>query len=777
VLVKDIIFYLLIGCGVGSLYAILGAGLVVSFKGSGVINFAAGAMAMYTAFQFDEAYTRGSIQLPWVNFLPVVRVPVTIHFVDGGFDLAPALIIAFLNAVLLGLLVHFLVFRPLRNAAPLGKVIGALGITIYLQGVALYNFGSAFRTPHGLLPDRTVNNFFGLGHALGENYIYLTVTALAVGAALWFVYEYTRFGLATRAAAGNEKGALLLGYSPEYLAAVNWVIASVLAGFAAIIVGPIQGTLTPVGLTAAVVPALGAALIGGLNSIMVAVVGGLGLGMIQSFVAGWLVVPGNADWFPQWLRNGARDAIPLIVIVAVLYIKGKSLPVRGAIEEKRLPLAPQPKRIVPHLIIWPAIAIVLSFIFTAEFSFALSTTVITAVLMLSYVVVTGYVGLISLAQLTLAGVAGFFMARMMADGSVTAGNPFPVSGLSLAWPIAMVLGVIVAVAVGLILGIPALRIRGVQLAVVTIAASIALQTLYFENDKLTDVRAGGNAAVRSPTFLWFDIGSTGKQGLTDNPNFTIFCVIVLALSALLVVNLRRSGTGRRFLSVRANERAAAAAGVSVARTKMLAFGIGAALAGVAGCLFAFQQESISSANFVYGLGLSILAFAYLGGITSVNGAIVGSLLAPAALLVVLNNFYFKGAHLDDYTAILGGVGLILTAIRNPEGLALFFQPIMRYLGNWLVHARGHEWAVALRKFGPAFVIGVAAGYLIWPFRVDTYSKFWMPFLGGLIGLIVRSTGLQIYHGVRGQGAAGAAPPPGSEPPRTGLAPAAQEASV
>ena len=121
--------------------------------------------------------------------------------------------------------------------------------------------------------------------------------------------------------------------------------------------------------------------------------------------------------------------------------------------------------------------------------------------MLSYVVLTGYVGQISLAQLGLAGVAAFFMARMMADDTATSINPFPVSGPALHWVIAMILGIAVAVAVGMILAIPALRIRGVQLAVVTIAAAIALQTFYFENDKLTGLRAGAPAEVDEAVVL------------------------------------------------------------------------------------------------------------------------------------------------------------------------------------------------------------------------------------------------------------------------------------
>jgi branched-chain amino acid transport system permease protein len=134
--------------------------------------------------------------------------------------------------------------------------------------------------------------------------------------------------------------------------------------------------------------------------------------------------------------------------------------------------------------------------------------------------------------------------------------------------------------------------------------------------------------------------------------------------------------------VRTNERAAAAVGVDVARTKLLAFGISAALAGLAGCMLSFQAMSISEANWVVLAGMSVLAFAYLGGISSVNGAIVGGMMSTAGLVSYFFRFHFPG--FGEYFVILGGVGLVLTAIVHPEGIAPYFQPRMRALGNALV---------------------------------------------------------------------------------------------
>ncbi len=754
---KDPIFFLLLGLGPGALFAMIGASMVVAYKGSGVINFAQPAMAQFVVFEFISLRQSGKLLLPWVDFLPTswLNIPVEIGVSDGPVGFWLAFVLAMLIAVLLGLMVHFLVFRPLRNSAPLGKVIGSVGILTYLTGVMELNFKFLNNpNPRDIVPAEGLRNFLWLGdnRVFARSNLYLLAIALLVGFALWALYRYTRFGVATRAAASNEKGAVLLGYSPDKLAAANWVLASIVGGFAAIIVGPFGGSLSSIQLTALLGFFLAAMLIGRLSSPMLATVGGLGLGMITTFTASWLIAQ---SWFPQWFRTGITTAIPLIAIVVVLFVTGKKLPIRGTVEERRLPLAPYPKRMVPHTIIWSTVVILLAFfgkdLVDGVFPFALQTGLITAILVLSYVVLTGYVGQISLAQLSLAGVAAFVMARMMADNTSTSINPFPVSGPALIWIVAMVLGILVAIAVGLIVAIPALRIRGVQLAVVTIAAAITIQALYFENEKLTGLRAGAPAEVKKPFLFGLDIGSTGDAGLTNNPAFLIFCLVMLVASCWFVASIRRSGTGRRFLSVRANERAAAAAGVNVPRTKLLAFGISAGLAGLAGTMFAFQFNNVSSASFLFGLGLTVLAFSYLAGITSINGAIIAGMLAPAAVITVVSAYLFKGAEIELYVPVVGGISLIVTAIIHPEGIAPYFQPVMRYGGTWLVNARGPEWLSFLKRYVPWMVGGWVAAFIIFPLRVSSYHKFWMPLVGVILTMLfIRPIVLGIYGAIKGK---------------------------
>ena len=397
------------------------------------------------------------------------------------------------------------------------------------------------------------------------------------------------------------------------------------------------------------------------------------------------------NWF-EWTRieRGIVAALPLIVIIAVLFLRGKALPVRGAVEEKRLPLSPYPVRVAQHAVVWTTVIAFAAFVFENSgirtvFAGAIQTSLVFVIVMLSLVVLTGYTGQISLFQMSLAGVAAFFMARMMADGSGQGTNLTAVAGPGLPWPLAALAGIAVAVVVGLLVGLPAVRIRGVQLAVVTIAAAITIQEIYLDNDKLTGLVSGSPAQVNPPSLFGLDIGARSDRAQNDRPAFAIFEIVVVVLIAVAIANLRRSGLGRRFLSVRANERAAAAAGINVARTKLLAFGMSAAIAGTGGVMLAFKQVEVASANFPYTASLAVLAFAYLGGITSINGAVIGGLLVAGALAPVTSN-YFYASTIERYLGIIGGIGMILTAIIHPEGIAPFMQPTMRYAGNWLVSA-------------------------------------------------------------------------------------------
>jgi len=681
-LVQSLLFGLIGGLAAGSVYAILGAGLVVAFRGSGVINFAHGAVAAYSAYTFNEMREVGDIHLPWVDPIPewgvlqtlrLNNLPVRIHIMDDP-PLWLTIVITLMMSALIGAMLHYLVFRPLRNSPTLGKVIGSVGAFLYLGAVALKNFGPQLRSDLGFWEFTSdasskppLENFLWLGSNLPRSTLSLAISALVIGALLWAFYRYSRFGLATRAADENEKGAALLGYNPQLLALSNWVLASVVAGAAGIL---FLHRTQPNNFVLFVVPALGAALMGNLNSIMGAVFGGLTIGA----VAGAGVTLAAQGWWPvdQIPAEGVRQVIPLLAIILVLYLRGDKLPIRGSISTGRQPRAPKTKHAVLGVGAAVIAVLMLSNIFTSAWESALTTSMVLALFMLSLVVLVGYLGQVSLAQWSLAGIAGWAVARLMADGEKIREFEFFVKN-GPNWPLALAMigGVVAAVVVGLLVGLPALRIRGVQLAVVTLAAVVAIEDMLLRNLWLFGDGADSTNPMPIPTIGGANISSFNPESnQTDNWRYTIFLLVVVTAVGLIVVNLRRGAIGRRFLAVRANERAAAAAGINVANTKMLGFGISSAIAGLAGVMFAFKLSSLTSENFSPFFGLALLAFAYLGGITTTYGALTGGLIAAGGLTAEVGALHFAGVN-NEIINIFGAVLLIINAIvTGGEGVAI-----------------------------------------------------------------------------------------------------------
>ena len=682
-LVQNVVFGLIAGLAAGAVFAILGAGLVVAFRGSGVINFAHGGIAAYTAYTFDQLREPGGgdIRLPWVDPIPewgllqdlkLSNLPVRIQIQENPSTFL-AVVLSLLMAALIGLMLHFLVFRPLRNAPTLGKVIGSVGAFLYLQSVAVLNFGAVNRNDPGwweFTSDSDKKPPIEIGFLdanLPRSTIALGITAVVVGAVVWAFFRYSRFGLATRAADENEKGAALLGYSPQLLAGANWVLSSVLAGVAGVV---FLHRTQPSQFLLLVVPALGAALMGNLTSISGAVAGGLTIGMVAS--AGVSLT--SESWWPSDAlpADGVRQFVPLLAIILVLYLRGDKLPIRGSISIGRQPRAPATNNVMLGVLFAVGMALMMSNIFTSAWESALTTTLIFILFMYSLTVLVGYLGQISLAQWSLAGVASWTVARLMADGTkIREFDFFVKDGPNFPLVFAFIGAVAAAVIVGLLVGLPALRIRGVQLAVVTLAAVVAIEDLLQRNLWLFGDGADTTNPMPIPR-----IGDTSISGFnettsqTDNWRYTVFLVIIVAIVGVLVANLRRGAIGRRFLAVRANERAAAAAGIDVSQTKLLGFGISSAIAGVAGVMFSFKLGQLTSENFSPFVGLALLAFVYLGGITTVYGAIVGGMLVAGGLTAEFGALHFEGVT-QAIINLIGAIGLVVNAIvTNGEGIAL-----------------------------------------------------------------------------------------------------------
>ncbi len=361
---------------------------------------------------------------------------------------------------------------------------------------------------------------------------------------------------------------------------------------------------------------------------------------------------------------GLKEALPLLVIIVVLFVRGDRLPTRGARAQGRLPFAPAPTAVAAKAAICGVVGVAALLLVGPSWRLAAINSLVGVVLCLSFVVLTGFVGQISLAQLAFAGIGGFAVSKL----ATQAGIGFPIGPL---------LGALAAMAVGLIAAVPALRVRGVNLAIVTFAAAAAVENLLFKNSALSGGLAG--APVAPPRFLGIKFGPNDPapfgDGKLPSPQFGIFCLAVVIALAVVVSNLRRSATGRQLLAVRTNERAAAAGGISVAGAKLLAFALAAFIAGIGGALSAYRFGSVSAASFGSFASIGFLAFAYLGGISSVTGAVIGGTLVANGLAFTALSSWF-GVD-PAFTMLLGGVGLILTAVVHNEGMAGAFGDVGR----------------------------------------------------------------------------------------------------
>jgi branched-chain amino acid transport system permease protein len=278
------------------------------------------------------------------------------------------------------------------------------------------------------------------------------------------------------------------------------------------------------------------------------------------------------------------------------------------------------------------------------------------VICLSFVVITGYVGQLSLVQVALAGAAGFTVSHFAQDFGID-------------FPLGAVLGVVVATILGFITGVSALRVRGVSLAVVTLAAAVAIEQFGFTSNTFGAGSTG--SPVPEPLLFGFDLGARNSfRGLDGNlPSPVLgFCILILVvLMGLFVARLRQSGLGQRMLAVRSNERAAAAAGVSVRNTKFAAFTISSFIAGVGGVLYAYTLGSVSAERFGILIALGFVAFAYVGGITMVSGAVFGGLIATEGVMSHLMQDVLGIS--GTWTLLIGGVVLLLNLVFFPDGVA------------------------------------------------------------------------------------------------------------
>jgi ABC-type branched-subunit amino acid transport system ATPase component/ABC-type branched-subunit amino acid transport system permease subunit len=520
--------------------------------------------------------------------------------------------------------------RPLRHASPLARLIATLGILAILQGAATIRYGGNLIEVPSSLPQQVMH--WG-GIAFSEDRLYLFGIAAALTVSLWAVTRFTTLGLVSSAVAENQRAAAALGWSPDVVATATWSLGAVLAAVAGILVVPLSG-LQVSNLTLVVVAAMAAALVGGFSSFPVTLAGGMAIGIVQSEMARYVQQP------------GVSDAFPFLAIMVVLIVRGKTLPVRSHMLERLPGLGTgivKARVIVPLSLL---LAVLMLTVFPQNLTIAINVQLTVAVILLSVVLVTGYTGQLSLAQFALAGIGAYVAGRLVA---------------SQGWPLeaALPAGVLGAAAVGILFGIPALRTRGVNLAVVTLGLALTVQEVLFDNSNYT----GGTAGTTVGPARFFGVN---LDPILYPARYAVFCLVWFVLAAVAVANVRRGRVGRRLVSVRGNERAAASLGVSVTGAKLYSFGLGAAIAGLGGVLLGFQNYAIVYNNFDALSSVNLVGEATIGGIGHVPGSLAGSGFATGGVgSYILDHF----ASLNEWLGLIGGVTVLLTLLLNPEGVA------------------------------------------------------------------------------------------------------------
>jgi ABC-type branched-subunit amino acid transport system ATPase component/ABC-type branched-subunit amino acid transport system permease subunit len=614
-----------IGLAQGAVYALVAQGMVVIYRGSGVLNFAQGALTFLAADFFAN---------------------VAIHV---GTLLAAVLAVCLAGAIGAG--AQLMVMRPLRHASPLVRVISTLGILTVLEQGALIIWGPDTQFTDGILPLAPVR--LAKGVSVSQQDLWLVGIAIGVTLLLLVVYRRTQFGRLTVAVAQDDLAAAVVGWSPQLIATLNWTIGGLLAGLAGVLIEPVTGTDGNT-LTLLIEPAVVVALLAQFRSFPITLVCALVIGGAQAVLQ-------------NYTSSGLTQSAPFIILMAVLVIRGRSLPLRGHLLEK-LPRISEARRYPRTVLALTVAAVVLVLLNSADLASAVTATGVTAIVALSLVVVTGYAGQISLAQLAFAGLGAFFAGRT-ADAW---GVPFLV---------AICLAVLATVPIGIVFGIPALRTRGAMLAVVTLGLALVINELILGSPSLTGGPVRGTVVGPATIF------GLPVDAVNHPQRYAAVVVLAFTILGLGVINLRCGTAGRRLMAIRANERAAASLGVSVFAGKLYAFAVAAGIAAVGGALAAFEASQVTFSQYDVLSSINVVVYAVTGGIGSVAGAGLAGTLAPGAIPAWIVGHWL---NVTAWVLFVAGVLAVITLVVQPDGIALKNQEISAAIRRRLPRKAGRK---------------------------------------------------------------------------------------
>lgn len=621
---KTLEFGVVLGLLVGSLYALLAIGLVLVFKATRVLNLAHGQIGASAV---------------------VVLVELV---VNAGLPYPLALLIALVSGVTVGVLVEVLYIHALRRAAGLVTMVATLAIGQVLAGTTSLLISPTDQAKLGLsnFPQPVSVRTQVAGVTInGSGAVTLVVVPL-LAAALALFFKKARYGIAIRAAADDEDNARLLSISPRRVSLTAWGLAGGLSALAAVLIAGVKGSGSDFSFgPGLLLRALAPALIARLSSLPVTALAGLGVGVLDQLVT---AETGNAT---------VSDAALFLVVLVSLFVQRTAAGRAGDVTAVSFPVAAAARRIssaarassafqrsrrgVP-VAVGVLLALVPLALDDAD-NGTLALTAAFAVAGLSVVLLTGIAGQVSLGQWAIAGVGAYAVG---------------LASLRWHWNVLpSLLFAAIAGAVGsLVIGIPALRLRGLYLGLASLALAVAAHSWLFQTSLFGQVDKGaGGGQVARPRLL-----GAGGVSLFGNRAFAYLALAVLAVAAGVVAVVRSGRVGRQLTAVRENERAAAAFGVDVITAKLTAFTLAGALAGLAGGLYAYAQGGPDQSDFTPSQSFLVLAIAIVGGVATISGPLIG-----AVLLITLPTVF---ADAPVVGLLASGAGVLVVVQNLPGGV-------------------------------------------------------------------------------------------------------------
>jgi ABC-type branched-subunit amino acid transport system ATPase component/branched-subunit amino acid ABC-type transport system permease component len=634
------------GAVTGAIYSLVASGLVLSYSATGIFNFAYGGIAFAAAYLYYEF--NGALHY---------------HIVPS------ALLVVLVFAPLLGLLLDWAVFRPLARASESAKIVACIGLLIAIPGltewitdgvVNIFNVHHLARSstvlqvgfPSGLGPVPADNWHLGkIPFNSNEMVVFGAAVLCAVG--LWYLMRRTPLGLRMRAVVDRASLARMRGVDDALTSRYAWVIGTMLAALAGVVGSPILGVISTDAWIGVVFAAAAAAVIGGLRSIPLAFAGGLLLGVAQNLVTGYATFAASIPGF--------NESVPTLLLLVTLVVLGAERGRRaGSTTEESLPpdyLAhlPRWRRALPWTLALIFLVFYILLLSNKFWAGVMAQGLALSLVFMSFVVVTGMGGMVSLAQATFVTAAGLTTGVLFQHYGV------PFFG-------AAAVGVLAAVALGLVIALPALRLGGLQLALATLALALLGDNVLFQWKWLTNNQSGWT--LPRPKI--------GPLSLTDNRTMAICLLVVVLVVMLLINNLQRSLWGRSIAAVRSSEVGASTSGISPLRVKLALFAVSAAIAGIGGIAYASFQTSMSATTTPAAIGYLWLATVVLFGIRRPIAAAwagIGSAMTP---VIIGSGFHIQwwswvpswlswnGTPSSEIPLILFGLGAV-TLARNPDG--------------------------------------------------------------------------------------------------------------